>query len=359
MNSSKLLRVGMPVLGLCVITVFGSGCRPEVLGERPSVPPAERELIENESDFNAPSTESSAAVSVKTSGRKSSSDKIVYPRFEDTDHTPIYSAPKRRTSSSAAVGSGSTYIVRRGDSLSRIAARYRIRTIDLAKANNLQLTSVIRIGQKLVIPGRSGAAVVKATPAKTSAPDTASATASRPGLYVVRRGDSISRIAKRFKIKRADLMALNNINENTILRIGQTLKLPGAQVVNEESVIVDTSSGSNTPSAPVAAPAADTEKSPEDAEASILKELEADTAAASSAATSADAPKAAPAASAAEAVATQTAPSDGGAICNQQDINIDDFCRMHNIKKADLIRVNAAITEATTILKKGEVIVLP
>ena len=242
MNSNKMLRIGMPVLGLCVFSVFISGCRSVVLADRQSVPPAERELAANEEESNA-SAPAPAAVekdSAKAVASKDSEAKFVYPRFEDTDHTPIYSAPaktKKSSTATAASDTASTYIVRRGDSLSKIASRHHVRTIDLAKANNLQLTSVIRVGQKLTIPG--GKAVAEKRTEKSSVASEEKS-ASRSGLYVVRRGDSISRIAKRCKVKRADLMAVNNINENTVLRIGQTLKLPGAQVVNETSVIVDT-----------------------------------------------------------------------------------------------------------------------
>lgn len=358
MNSSKLLRVGVPVLGLCVITVLGSGCRSEVLSERPSVPPAERELIDNQADFNNTAASdfdsAPAAKTAKKAAVKGGSGKFVYPRFEDTDHTPIYSAPKGKKSS-AAVGAGSVYTVRRGDSLSKIAARHRVRTIDLAKANNLQLTSVIRIGQKLTIPGGKAVVSAKKTARKSAAVEKKTS-APRSGLYVVRRGDSISRIAKRCKVKRADLMAANNINENTILRIGQTLKLPGAQVVNEASVIVD-----QTP-APAAEPAekpaeSAAVKSTETDEADALKELEG---AVSASDKSAASTTAAAATAAAEVAPAEKAPAaDTAAIVIQQDINIDAFCKAHNVSKADLIRLNAKITESTAVLQKNEVVILP
>lgn len=360
MNSSKLLRAGVPVLGLCVITVLGSGCRSEVLSDRPSVPPAERELIDNQADFNntaaADFDSAPAAKTAKKTAAKGDSGKFVYPRFEDTDHTPIYSAPKGKKSS-AAVGTGSVYIVRRGDSLSKIAARHRVRTIDLAKANNLQLTSVIRIGQKLTIPGGKAVVSSRKTARKSAAVEKKSS-APRSGLYVVRRGDSISRIAKRCKVKRADLMAVNNINENTILRIGQTLKLPGAQVVNEASVIVD-----QTP-APAAEPAekvAETVKKSKDLdESDALNELEGAAAAGDKGAAAAASASETAAAAVAETAPAAKAPSaDSAALVIQQDISVDDFCKSHNVSKADLIRMNAKVTESTVMLKKGDVIILP
>lgn len=365
MNSSKMLRVGMPILGLCVFSVFISGCRSVVLADRPSVPPAERELVANEEESNAsvpaPADvdKSSEKDSAKAVASKDSEAKFVYPRFEDTDHTPIYSAPaktKKSSTATAASDTASTYIVRRGDSLSKIASRHHVRTIDLAKANNLQLTSVIRVGQKLTIPGGKAAVAEKRTEKSSVASEEKSA--PRSGLYVVRRGDSISRIAKRCKVKRADLMAVNNINENTVLRIGQTLKLPGAQVVNETSVIVDTAAEDKAEE--TVAPATKTESS---VEADVLKELGSDAAAADKASESANSAENA-SATAAEAVAAEKtfaapAVAEGGPVSIQQDVNIDDFCKAHNVSKDELIRLNSAITESTVSLKKGDVIILP
>lgn len=46
------------------------------------------------------------------------------------------------------------YIVRRGDTLSAIARRYRITVVKLVRVNNLSRKATIRIDQKLKIPGR-------------------------------------------------------------------------------------------------------------------------------------------------------------------------------------------------------------
>ena len=69
-------------------------------------------------------------------------------------------------------------------------------------------------------------------------------------------------------------------------------------------------------------------------------------------------------ATAAEAVAAEKtfaapAVAEGGPVSIQQDVNIDDFCKAHNVSKDELIRLNSAITESTVSLKKGDVIILP
>ena len=49
------------------------------------------------------------------------------------------------------------------------------------------------------------------------------------GIYVVVEGDVLSRIAKKFNMKTADLVELNNLKKDAVLRIGQTLILPYTQ----------------------------------------------------------------------------------------------------------------------------------
>ena len=78
------------------------------------------------------------------------------------------SRPVRGFSSSASTAksavvkaTGGNYTVKAGDSLSVIAQRHGVKTADLRKANNLS-GDMIRVGQKLVIPGAK-AAVVKQT----------------------------------------------------------------------------------------------------------------------------------------------------------------------------------------------------
>lgn len=54
-----------------------------------------------------------------------------------------------------------------------------------------------------------------------------------PGSYMVKRGDSLSVIAKRFDVSMAELKSANHIASNTI-RIGQELTIPGARAMQAE-----------------------------------------------------------------------------------------------------------------------------
>jgi len=64
------------------------------------------------------------------------------------------------------------HVVAQGETLSKISRLYRKPVKEIAKANNIQVTSPLKIGDRLVIPGAgvSTAAKSDATPAKTTTP---------------------------------------------------------------------------------------------------------------------------------------------------------------------------------------------
>lgn len=96
-----------------------------------------------------------------------------------------------------------SYTVKRGDSLSEIAARFGVSMANL-KAENRLSSNTIRIGQELTIPG-SG-----------------SATSSE---HRIRRGETLSEIAARYRVSLAQLRRANDISGDRIM-VGQVLKIP-------------------------------------------------------------------------------------------------------------------------------------
>ncbi|MFT5358666.1 MAG: spore germination protein, partial [Polyangiales bacterium] len=71
------------------------------------------------------------------------------------------------------------HTVRSGQSLARVARRYGVRVHDLAAANNMRVTTELRLGQTLTIPER--------------------------GYHYVRQGQSISEIAREHQISVQEL----------------------------------------------------------------------------------------------------------------------------------------------------------
>jgi membrane-bound lytic murein transglycosylase D len=118
------------------------------------------------------------------------------------------------------------HVVRRGESLSIIARRYGVRMSDIQHLNGLRSKHRIRAGQKLRLPtDHKGSRT--STSASTSAPVERS-TPPADGLYTVRRGDSIYKIAKRFGMSERDLIAANDLRNRHRIYAGQVLRVSTA-----------------------------------------------------------------------------------------------------------------------------------
>ncbi|WP_062464509.1 lytic transglycosylase domain-containing protein [Demequina soli] len=134
------------------------------------------------------------------------------------------------TSSSASHASGTstqarasaTYTVKAGDTLSEIAQHHGTTVATLARANHLANASLIRVGQRLTIPGAKPAA----SPAGgASGSTTASSTASR-GHYTVKAGDTLSEIAQRHGTTVATIARENRLANASTIYVGQRLLIP-------------------------------------------------------------------------------------------------------------------------------------
>jgi LysM repeat protein len=111
------------------------------------------------------------------------------------------------------------YVVRPGDTLNAIAARYGVSASALARANGIANPNRIYIGQQLTIPGAAGAAS-----AATAKKATTTAAASG-GVYVVQPGDTLGRIAARYGTTVRALMAANGIANPDRIWVGQRLRI--------------------------------------------------------------------------------------------------------------------------------------
>jgi membrane-bound lytic murein transglycosylase D len=121
--------------------------------------------------------------------------------------------------------------VRSGETLSVIAQRYRVSVASLIRANGLNNRGFIRAGQVLNLPQAASAPpAVSVAAAEVPEP--------QGGEYVVRHGDSIDRIARRFGIDQAELLSANEIYDRNRIYVGQVLRLPGEDGVLEDAAQV-------------------------------------------------------------------------------------------------------------------------
>ncbi len=139
--------------------------------------------------------------------------------------------------------------VTQGETLSVIASRYGVNMNQLAEMNGLRRPYQIRIGQVLTLPVKPGAAAPavvvaqagKETPRKSATPPTG--VVGSENSYVVKRGDTLSRIAARHGMSEQALMDLNDIRNRNFVYEGQVLALVASARVAppvEAAVPVDT-----------------------------------------------------------------------------------------------------------------------
>lgn len=114
------------------------------------------------------------------------------------------------------------HTVKRGETLTSIARRYRLTVSELRQANDLSARARIRANQSLMIPHRPTAGLP--TPASTrSASMTASAARATGAVtYQVRRGDTLFSIARQFSTTVGIIKQLNSLRTDRI-NIGDRL----------------------------------------------------------------------------------------------------------------------------------------
>jgi membrane-bound lytic murein transglycosylase D len=121
--------------------------------------------------------------------------------------------------------------VRSGETLSAIADRYGIGMTQLAEMNGLRRPYRLNVGQTLTLPTKGKPAqptVAVAQAEKEPAPTKALAPTGVVGSehrYIVKRGDTLGKIASKNGLTEEQLMALNDIRNRNFLYEGQVLAL--------------------------------------------------------------------------------------------------------------------------------------
>ena len=110
-------------------------------------------------------------------------------------------------------GGGITHKVRKGETLGLIAARYHTSVARLRSWNNLSSKAVLRIGQ-----------VLRVAPREASSASGASASGKR--VHIVKAGETLSGLARRFGVTVQSLRNANNLSGGRQLLAGQRLTIP-------------------------------------------------------------------------------------------------------------------------------------
>ena len=134
------------------------------------------------------------------------------------------------------------HTVKRGDTLASVARKLRVSRADLADANYLRTSARLAPGQRLLVPRMPSAALL-ARAAGSPLPQTALAsaepvaapatrTATSRLVYRVRKGDTLSSIARRHGVSVADLKTWNRLSSSA-LSIGARLVIQSGRNAND------------------------------------------------------------------------------------------------------------------------------
>lgn len=168
-----------------------------------------------------------------------------------------------------------TYTVQKGDSFWKIGRSYGVSMRELAAYNKLSLNKPLKAGTKLTIP--PGGQLLKKdidkalnqalsenktdlAPLKLEAPKKLDATPSpttakaEDGIYVVKKGDSLWKIAIAYNLRTKTLAEANNLDMKKPLKVGQNLIIPGGKSKvgssSENTKSAQTTPPASQPSAP-------------------------------------------------------------------------------------------------------------
>lgn len=128
--------------------------------------------------------------------------------------------------SSAATASGgqiATYVVKEGDSISAIAAKFDVSVNTILWANNLTAKSAIKPGMNLVILPISGI------------------------RHTVQKGETLGSIAKKYSGAATEIATFNGLDAGDALVTGTTIIIPGGEITTVAPVKKPTKTGSVSP----------------------------------------------------------------------------------------------------------------
>jgi LysM repeat protein/uncharacterized protein YkwD len=141
----------------------------------------------------------------------------------------------------AVPANGMRYTIRQGDTLFSIGQRHGLSWQAVANANGLGEYSVLSLGQEIVLPGVAGTQQTTTASAVTrSAPLTqgSGAVTVNDRLHTVVAGDTVFAIAIQHGLNWQTLAAYNGLSNNALLQIGDTIRIPAPAIGGSNSVTV-------------------------------------------------------------------------------------------------------------------------
>jgi len=117
------------------------------------------------------------------------------------------------------------YTVRKGDSVDKIAAKHHMPVSEFRKVNGMKPQELLTVNQKVRVYSE------ESDPDKRKRQAARSQTQAKqqPVTYVVKKGDTLDKIARKHNTTVAALVKLNKLKPNDPLYVNRKLKLPAEE----------------------------------------------------------------------------------------------------------------------------------
>ena len=166
---------------------------------------------------------------------------VRYPQYEVK--VPVGTAEQFSTRLASASPSDfvalNWYTVKRGETLTTVARKLRVSRIELAEANSLSVKSRLRPGQELIVP-RAPATLLAARTQRTAPDEVASRAIAAPGaVATVRNVGSTTGEPLTYRVKKGDtLSSIARVFDTTVDRIKSLNRLRGTQIVPGDRLMI-------------------------------------------------------------------------------------------------------------------------
>lgn len=126
------------------------------------------------------------------------------------------------------------YKVKRGDTFSTIARKYRTTVAFLRDINNYPRKKKLSVGRKILVPDRTPLvekrpklmAKVNSKKKSKAKASTAKSDKEDKKYHIVKKGENLSKIAKRYEVSVSSLKRANNLKARSKLKLGTKLVIP-------------------------------------------------------------------------------------------------------------------------------------
>ncbi|MET3769581.1 LysM repeat protein [Marisediminicola sp. UYEF4] len=131
--------------------------------------------------------------------------------------------PAAPTQTPAPPKSG-THVIKAGDTIGMVAAKYGVSTQAMLAANGLGWSSVIYPGRVLSIPGSSAPTALAEVPIVPAVSITT--IAANPATHVIASGETLASIAKKYSVTIQGILNANGLTWSSIIYGGRSLVIP-------------------------------------------------------------------------------------------------------------------------------------